>query len=46
VFFVCGQYLAVEKVEPRTLLPEVSVAADVLLVLIHYQNNGYASLSF
>ena len=45
-FFVCGQYLAAEKIEPKTLLPEVTVAADALLVLIHYQNNGYALLSF
>jgi intracellular sulfur oxidation DsrE/DsrF family protein len=45
-FFVCGQYLAAEKIEPKTLPPEVTVAADALLVLIHYQNNGYALLSF
>jgi intracellular sulfur oxidation DsrE/DsrF family protein len=45
-FFVCGQYLAAEKIEPKTLLPEVTVAADALLVLIHYQNNGYALVSF
>src|SRR5437764_12464426 len=45
-FFVCGQYLAAEKIEPKTLLPEVKVAADALLVLIHYQNDGYALLSF
>jgi intracellular sulfur oxidation DsrE/DsrF family protein len=45
-FFVCGQYLAAEKIHPKTLLPEVTVAADALLVLIHYQNNGYALLSF
>jgi intracellular sulfur oxidation DsrE/DsrF family protein len=45
-FFVCGQYLAAEKIEPKTLLPEVRVAADALLVLIHYQNDGYALLSF
>jgi len=45
-FFVCGQYLAAEKIEPKTLVPEVRVAADALLVLIHYQNDGYALLSF
>jgi intracellular sulfur oxidation DsrE/DsrF family protein len=45
-FFVCGQYLAAEKIEPKTLLLVVTVAADALLVLIHYQNNGYALLSF
>jgi len=44
--FVCGQYLAAEKIDPTSLVPEVTVAADALLVLIHYQNNGYALLSF
>ena len=45
-FFVCGQYLAAGKIDPKNLVPEVTVAADALLVLIHYQNNGYALLSF
>jgi intracellular sulfur oxidation DsrE/DsrF family protein len=45
-FFVCGQYLAGEKIDPKTLLPEVTLAADALLVLMHYQNNGYALMSF
>src|SRR5438874_2414632 len=45
-FFVCGQYLEAERIEPKSLMPEVTVAADALLVLIHYQNNGYALLSF
>ena len=45
-FFISGQYLAAEKIEPKTLLPEVTVAADALLVLIHYQNNGYALPNF
>jgi intracellular sulfur oxidation DsrE/DsrF family protein len=45
-FFVCGQYLAGEKIDPKTLAPEVTVAADALLVLIQYQNKGYALMSF
>jgi intracellular sulfur oxidation DsrE/DsrF family protein len=45
-FFVCGQYLAAEKIEPKSLTPDVTLAADALLVLIHYQNKGYAVLSF
>jgi intracellular sulfur oxidation DsrE/DsrF family protein len=45
-FFVCGQYLAAEKVDPKTLSPEVALAADALLVLMHYQNKGYALISF
>ena len=45
-FFVCGQYLAAEKIDPKTLLPEVTLAADALLVSMHYQNKGYALMSF
>ena len=45
-FFVCGQYLAAEKIAPQSLTPDVTLAADALLFLIHYQNQGYAVLSF
>ncbi len=45
-FYVCGQYLAGEKIDPKSLTPDVTVAADALLVLIRYQNNGYSLLSF
>lgn len=45
-FFVCGQYLAGEKIDPRILTPDVTVAADALLVLMQYQNKGYALMSF
>ena len=45
-FFVCGQYLASEKIDPKTLTRDVTVAADALLVLMHYQNKGYALMSF
>lgn len=45
-FFVCGQYLAAEKIDPKSLTTEVAIAADALLVLMEYQNKGYALLSF
>jgi intracellular sulfur oxidation DsrE/DsrF family protein len=45
-FFVCGQYLAGEKIDPKSLTSDVSVAADALLVLMQYQNKGYALMSF
>ena len=45
-FFVCGQYLAGEKIDPKTLTRDVTVAADAILVLMHYQNRGYALMSF
>ncbi len=45
-FFVCGQYLAGEKIDPETLSRDVTIAADALLVLMQYQNKGYALISF
>jgi intracellular sulfur oxidation DsrE/DsrF family protein len=45
-FFVCGQYLAGEKIDPKTVTRDVTVAADALLVLMQYQNKGYALMSF
>jgi intracellular sulfur oxidation DsrE/DsrF family protein len=44
--FVCGQNLAFEHIDPKTLSPAVSVASDALIVLMTYQNRGYALLSF
>jgi intracellular sulfur oxidation DsrE/DsrF family protein len=44
--FVCGQNLAFDHVDPKTLSPDVSVASDALIVLMTYQNQGYALLSF
>jgi intracellular sulfur oxidation DsrE/DsrF family protein len=44
--FVCGQNLAFEKIDPKTLTHDVTVASDALLVLMTYQNKGYALMSF
>ena len=44
--FVCGQNLASDKIDPRTLTPDVRIASDALIVLMTYQNDGYALLSF
>jgi intracellular sulfur oxidation DsrE/DsrF family protein len=44
--FVCGQNLAFAKIDPRSLTTDVTVASDALLVLMKYQNEGYALLSF
>jgi intracellular sulfur oxidation DsrE/DsrF family protein len=44
--FVCGQNLASDRIDPKTLAPAVVVASDALIVLISYQNHGYALLSF
>ena len=44
--FVCGQNLAFDHIDPKTLTQDVTVASDALIVLMTYQNKGYALLSF
>ena len=44
--FVCGQNLAFAKIDPQTISSDVTVASDALIVLMQYQNDGYALLSF
>ena len=44
--FVCGQNLAADKIDPKTLSADVEIASDALVVLMTYQNNGYSLLSF
>jgi intracellular sulfur oxidation DsrE/DsrF family protein len=44
--FVCGQNLAFEHINPMTLTPQVKVATDALIVLMTYQDEGYALLNF
>lgn len=43
---VCGQHLAAEHVDPKTLSSDVTVASDAYLVLINYQNRGFALMLF
>ena len=43
---VCGQNLASEQIDPKSLSPAVTVASDALIVLMAFQNRGYALLSF
>ena len=44
--FVCGQSLAAMRIDPAALSPDVTVASEAFIVLIAYQNNGYAVLQF
>jgi intracellular sulfur oxidation DsrE/DsrF family protein len=44
--FVCGQNVAADKLDPKTLAPQVRIASDALIVLMTYQSKGYALLSF
>ena len=44
--YVCGQNMAFAKIDPATISPLVTVASDALLVLMEYQNSGYALMDF
>jgi intracellular sulfur oxidation DsrE/DsrF family protein len=44
--FVCGQNVAFADIDPKTLAHDVVIASDALIVLMTYQSNGYALLSF
>jgi len=44
--FVCGQNLLAENIDPKVISPDVAVASDALIVLMTFQNNGYALMSF
>ena len=44
--FVCGQNLISENIDPTIISPDVTVASDALIVLMAYQNDGYALMSF
>jgi intracellular sulfur oxidation DsrE/DsrF family protein len=44
--YVCGQHLLAEHIDPKHISPEVEVASDALIVLMTYQNDGYALMRF
>jgi intracellular sulfur oxidation DsrE/DsrF family protein len=44
VLYVCGQYMAGRKLGIEELTPEIKLATAASLVLITYQNDGYAVL--
>jgi len=44
--FVCGQSLAAIGIDPAALSADVTVASEAFIVLITYQNDGYAVLQF
>jgi intracellular sulfur oxidation DsrE/DsrF family protein len=44
--FVCGQNLAAENIDAGTLSPDVTVASAAPIVLMTYQNDGYALMNF
>ncbi len=44
--YVCGQNMVAIHVDPATISRDVTVASDALIVLMAYENDGYALLSF
>ncbi|MFZ1990163.1 MAG: DsrE family protein [Alphaproteobacteria bacterium] len=43
---VCGQQMRIDGITPAMLSPDVTIASDALIVLMTYQNRGYALMSF
>jgi len=44
--YLCGQTLHGQKFQESAMLPEVRLATSAMIVLVSYQNNGYALLAF
>jgi intracellular sulfur oxidation DsrE/DsrF family protein len=44
--FVCSQQLLADHVDFKSLTPDVTIASDGLIVLMTFQNQGYAFLPF
>ena len=44
--YVCGQNLAAIHLDPSAISRDVQVASDALIVLMTFQNQGYALLSY
>jgi intracellular sulfur oxidation DsrE/DsrF family protein len=43
--YVCSQLLKAKKIERTRVAPDVAVATDAFILLVSYQNRGYARLS-
>jgi intracellular sulfur oxidation DsrE/DsrF family protein len=44
--FVCGQWLRYKNIEESKVVSDVQIAADALIVVVAYQNRGYAHLIY
>ncbi len=44
--YVCGQNLLAENIDIKKISRDVAIASDALMVLMTYQNQGYALMSF
>jgi intracellular sulfur oxidation DsrE/DsrF family protein len=45
-FFLCGQTLHALKFDEKDMAPQVKLATSAMVVLVTYQNNGYALMPF
>jgi len=45
-FFACGQNLAADNIDPASVSRDVTVASGALIVLMDYENDGYALMNF
>jgi intracellular sulfur oxidation DsrE/DsrF family protein len=43
---VCGQWLRYKNIEESRVVSDVQIASDALIVLVVYQNRGYAHLIY
>jgi len=44
--FACGQNLLAESIDLKAISPDVTVASDALIVLMTFQNDGYALMNY
>ena len=44
--FVCGQNLLAENIDYKTVASDVTLASDALIVLMTFQNDGYALMDY
>jgi intracellular sulfur oxidation DsrE/DsrF family protein len=44
--YLCGQTLHQQKFAEKAMLPEVKLATSAMIVLLTYQNQGYAMMPF
>ena len=44
--FVCGQNLVHANIDPKTISPDVTIASAAQIVLMAYQNDGYALMTY
>jgi intracellular sulfur oxidation DsrE/DsrF family protein len=44
--YVCGQNLLSENIDVKSISPDITIASDALIVLMTFQNEGYALMNY